>query len=350
MKRIIRALALGMALLLIAAVAPAQNLADVAGALNDFTNAMAPVLPVNSTVGSTWSDAYIGQLLAIPPHLGAGLTAGVTMVPGQFINTLFGVMGVDPATITGIDKLAQYGLPIPAAAVSARVGGIILPFDVGAKVGFIPEQLDLKALVPGATFEYLLYGADLRYALLDEKKNFIDLSIGVGYSYLKGLVEIALPIGAQSYSFTTPGPVNHTLALSEPALHLSWESHAVDITAQVSKQILILTPYIGAGLTIGKPNVKAGLKADLTLDGTPITTAEVESLAADLEAAGIPLPANPADLVNGYFFQADIQKGTDLRVYGGASLDLLIVRLDLNLLYSFIGRNFGASAGLRVQL
>ena len=31
------------------------------------------------------------------------------------------------------------GIPIPATAVEARIGGFILPFDIGIKAGYIPE-------------------------------------------------------------------------------------------------------------------------------------------------------------------------------------------------------------------
>jgi hypothetical protein len=38
------------------------------------------------------------------------------------------------------------------------------------------------------------------------------------------------------------------------------------------------------------------------------------------------------------------------RVFGGFSVNLLVLKLDLGALYSFPGGSYGASANLRVQL
>ncbi len=351
-----RFLILAVCLILsLAAFAQEGSLQEVTDGLNEFTQALAPVMPLNSTIGTTWSDAYIGQLLDIPPHFGVGATAGITFVPSSFLPTLLTTMGVDSSAIPGFDTLVSLGVPMPAAAANARIGGFILPFDIGIKVGTLPPQVDLTTMIPNFDFSYMLVGADIRYALLQEKKNLVDLSVGLGLNYLSGEIGVSMDIPAVAYDFQAPSEadpsvmVPHTLGMTTPRLHMAWQAVSVDLSAQVSKRILFFTPYAGVGLTIGKPSAETGLKSSLTLDGAPVTAAEVEELMALFAAAGLPAPVSAESLTEGYVFTTEVTKGTDMRAYGGFSLDILMVRLDLNALYSFIGKNWGGSLGLRVQ-
>jgi hypothetical protein len=334
---------------------PLASMDTIADGLQAFTNAIAPSIPLNSTTGNIWSDAYIGQLIAMPPHFGVGEVLGFTFIPGSYVKQLISAVsgGVSQSELGLPDVLLSLGIPIPALVTTARIGGFILPFDIGIKFGMIPvKQQDALAAL-GLSISYTLVGGDVRYALLDEKKNLIDLSVGLSLNYLATSITIPTGMGATTYDFTLPDSSTHTLALSEPKLFLGWSSFAADLTAQVSKRILFFTPYAGAGLCIGTPKVQTGIKSQLTYDGQPMTDAqmaELQTLSDNLEAMGLPPPVDPASLKEGYVFEANVTKGTDLRVYGGFSLDIWVVRLDLNVLYSFLGRNYGANLGARIQL
>lgn len=344
-------------LVLVAATGFSQidQLKTIASGLQTFTNAMATSIPLNSTTGNIWSDAYIGQLIAVPPHFGVGATAAITCIPGDYLNTLTTAISgaVSPEELGLPSYLASFGVPIPAAVANARVGGFILPFDVGVKFGYLPDEA--KALLSGAglNVSYLLAGADVRYALLNEKKNFIDLSVGVSLNYLSSTMTIPTKMGATDYTFVLPDSSTHTLRMAEPQIYLGWSCLAADVTAQVSKRILFLTPYLGVGATFGRPSVTTGIQSALTYDGAAMTDAQMSALQTlydNLVTMGLPAPVNPSTLKEGYLFQSDVSGGTDLRVYGGFSLDILVVSLDINALYSFIGKNYGANVGLRVQL
>jgi hypothetical protein len=337
------------------AFAQTVDMTVFADGLQAFTDQLAPALPVNSTIGTAWSDAYIGGF----PHLGAGAAVGVTTVPAAFVNDLLSVLSIDPASIPGFDYVAAYGLPIPAAVASARLGGLLLPFDVGVKFGAIPPQVDMTQVLPaGMGLSYTLAGADLRLALLNEKKSFIDLVVGVGADYLDGKVSLPLNIGTQDLTFNAPDDPanlagtwsNHTLSLSDPSLYLAWQTVSADLTVQVSKNLLIFTPYVGAGVTLGKPAVQSGLKATMTLDGAAISDAQYETLRAQLAAADYPVPADFASLKDGYIFEAAIDQAMDYRAFGGLSVNLLILRLDLGASYNFVGKNLGGTVGVRLQL
>ena len=136
----------------------------------------------------------------------------------------------------------------------ARIGGFILPFDVGVKVGFLPEET--KALLPsGVTADYLMFGADVRYALLKGGALMPKLTVGAGYTYLKGSVTMA-DVAVAGSSFDVGGYGNRE---HDPDLTFDWEASVIDLKAQLSKGFLVLTPYVGVGASLAVTDAGGGL-------------------------------------------------------------------------------------------
>ncbi len=185
MKRWILVLCLVVAA---AAFLPAQvDLAVYQGAFQEFAEAAVGSLASTATSGLAWSPAHIGQF----PHLGLGLTVGAAMMPYEAVAPVLVMLGVTlPAEL---DFMETYGVPLPAAAIDARLGGIGIPFDIGLKIGFIPDQV--KAMMGDVQADYFIAGGDFRYAILQDKGMVPGLSVGVGYSYLKGGVQVAGLLG-----------------------------------------------------------------------------------------------------------------------------------------------------------
>jgi len=146
-----------------------------------MASTLSATLPFNSTLGLNWSDAYIGQLLGVPPHFGVGVSAGATTVQADEIKTLLTTLGVDTGAFPRI-------VPIPAAVAEARIGGFLLPFDIGVKGGYIPPDLGktIKDATGGLNLDYLAAGADLRFALIKGNLLLPRVSLGVGVNYMKG--------------------------------------------------------------------------------------------------------------------------------------------------------------------
>jgi hypothetical protein len=308
-------------------------------ALTDFTGAMATALPINATTGSAWSDSFIGDF----PHFGVSASLGATLIPSSALNDVLGVMGLSLDSLgSEASSVLALGVPFPAWVVQARIGGFILPFDIGVKYGTIPESLNVfSGLGDGYVFSYTLAGLDLRYDILNEKKNFIDLSVGGGVYYLAGKIQIPLDGVVNDYTFTAPDSSSHTISFDTPNLYLGWESVSFDLNAQVSKQILFLTPYLGAGLTLGNPAVTSGITAtNIYLDGAATDASALSNYFNGLDTS----------FTNGWVTNSTLTNSVDARVYGGFSFDIFVVHLDLNAMYSFIGQNYGGSLNLRVQL
>ncbi len=329
---------------LVAFGAWAQDLSTFKTGFESFAVDMAATLSYNATVGNNWSDAYIGQF----PHFGAGVALGATAVPADSLKPLFTAMGKPlPA------ELQQYGLPIPAAAVSAKLGGLFLPFDLGVKAMILPAQATAALSSQGIAADYKLIGGNVRVALLKEKGLMPDLSIGGGYNRLVGTMSMDAGIPTQTYLFTPPSNPEHSLEVRDPTIALDWTTDSFDFSAQVSKKILFLRPFLGVGYSLGKSAVNGGLKADMyyddnTGDATPahlITAGELQDIKDQLAAAGQPVPDISAD---GFMFAAENNEPV-LRLYGGVSLNILFLNLDLQGIYVPKTKSLGANAMIRVQ-
>lgn len=306
-----------------------QDLGAFADGFTAFATDAAPTLSYNATVGNNWSDAYIGQF----PHFGVGLALGATMVPAESVKSLFEAMAIAlPA------ELDQVGLPIPAVALSAKIGGFFLPFDIGLKGMILPESVTKSLSAQGIAADYKLIGGNIRVPLLKEKLLIPDLSVGLGYNHLSGSIAMDLKLGTNpTYSYET-----HNITIDDPSLGIGWKTDSFDITAQLSKKLLFLRPYLAGGFSFGKSSFTGGLKGNIS-EGT---TGDIDAIKAALIAAG----QDVSMLDNtGFEFGAE-SKDPVFRLYGGLSLDLFFIVLDLQGVWVPKGNSLGASAMLRLQL
>lgn len=329
MKRIVLISMMALA----AAGAWAQDLADFQGGFESFATDMAATLSYNATIGNNWSDAYIGQL----PHFGVGLALGVTSVPAESLEKFFQAALGEALP----DNLKKAGLPIPAAALSAKIGGIILPFDFGIKAMVLPPEATEAVSALGIAADYKLLGANIRLGLVKEGILFPDVSLGAGYNRLMGSVLVPVGIPDQTFSFG-----GNNLVVQDPNLDLGWTTDSFDFTLQISKNVLFLRPFAGLGYSLGTSSVTGGLKSSMTYNGTPVDEAMLATIIDDMEDNSIPVPTLST---SGFSFSAT---NTDpvLRVYGGLSLNLFFLNLDLQGIYVPKTKGLGANAMIRVQL
>ncbi len=339
MKRI------GVAFVLLALIAgpyvfaQARDFDAFTSGIYSFIGGMADALPFNASIGLNWSDAYIGEF----PHFGFGVTAGATGIPMSAVEQAMDMMGVNLMNLFPElgPIIATYGFPLPAAVVDARVGGFFLPFDIGFKVGYLP--VEVRELLPSdLDIEYLMIGGDLRFALVQDEEWRPDISIGVGYSYLKGNVIMEGIFGGDEQIEDLGG---YDITLRDPDFNFYWEANVFDLKLQISKQLLIVTPFIGGGISYGWASAGAGLESDVLVNGDPITQQQIQDIQQYLTYLGKPLP----DLSSkGILMNSDIE-GWSFRAFGGISLDLLILRIDLGAMYNFSSNSYGITGNVRLQ-
>jgi hypothetical protein len=303
---------------------------------------LAEVLPFNSTIGLNWSDSFIGQM---PPHFGIGISAGFTTMDFTAISGLMKLFG----TSVPLDSImfGSNGLfSFPAYTVEARIGGIKIPLDIGLKFGLLTPDFSksqIEKFFKGVDLgiDYLLLGADFRYALLNNKVFPLCVSIGFGVNYLRGGIEKAFLQGV-----SIDGPAyGIKLSQSSSKLEFQWSTINFEFKPQISFPLKILTPYAGAGLSYSMTNAgysvtTAGLK--VTNPGNTLNEDEIKELLK--KEFGI------TEISDKGFENTKNLSKFNIRAFGGFSVNLIFVRFDLTAMYNVLSGNLGATLGLRFQL
>ncbi len=349
MKKILFLLIAGV--LAVSGVA-AQQFEKVEAAFGTFADDLSAALPFASTIGLNWSDAYIGKF----PHLGVALVGGAVGLPadafGKVLGTLSGgeiggdLLSFLPPELEEVGE--AFGMPFPAAAIEARLGGLILPFDIGLKVGFIPDEFDMEDALPaGMGADYQLVGADVRFRLVEEKFIIPEISVGGGINRLTGGVSFVTEDDIFIDSFEVPDPDDFTqvntydISLKAPEFGFNWATTVLDVKAQISKRLLIFRPYAGVGMTMGSSTVRGGAYTEVQ----GITDAEWETITSALEQLGEDVP----QLTREGFTITSKQGGFATRVYAGTSVELLFLKVDLTGFYEVVSQSLGLSGALRIQ-
>jgi hypothetical protein len=331
MKRSIAALAIAL-LLATGAFAQSTTLSGFQTAFTSFSGAMAGSLALNSTIGSNWSDAYVGSF----PRFGAGVTLGSAFISVADAEPLFSALGAAALP----DALKKIGVPLPAAVGTFKIGLPFLPIDVGVKGMYLPPQAGAKLeQLTKVAFEYSNFGIQVRYALLKQNLLLPNISLGASYNFQKGSIKANAGIGSEDFTLTTDQGAT-TITASDPALALGWQSNVFDFTAQISKQLLFLVPYVGAGYTVGKSAVTGGVSSTMSTT----YTGGIPALNTWLAANGGPEISD-----QGFMYSGNADKPV-FRVYGGLSLRIIVLDLDTQVMYVPATKALGASLTTRIQI
>ena len=323
------------------------------GAFETLGDGVVNTLPHYNAIGLQWSDAYIGQLLRPIPNLGLGVSFGAVTIPGSVISDTVEPFGVDLASEGDIgEAIDRFGLPIPAYTVDARLGGVILPFDVGLKVGGVDTEFGFGDR--DVEMDYLLVGGDIRYAVFEGGVVMPKISAGVGVNHSRMDLSVPGVLGdnVQLATFQGPDPdspgdqTDYDLSLEDPSLGIGWESTSVDLKAQASKRFVFIEPFIGAAVSYATSNVTGATRSDLLVNGQSydsLSEDKQDAIDDALEEEGI--DADDASLS----FSED-QTGWSGRAFAGAGLRVIpFTALDLGASIDTTG-SFGAQMNLRLQL
>ena len=338
MKRLL--LVIGIFALLSGGVwAQAPDLSEFEASFQSFADGVANSLPITASIGLNWSHAYIGQF----PHFGVGVSVGGMFLPYESIEPVVTALGVGSSIP---EELKTLGLPFPTIAAGARLGGFILPFDMGFKFGMIPEEAkDLFS--EDVTADFFLIGGDVRFPVVKGKGLIPTLSVGGGYTFLRGRIGITDVSASQTinlYDYLQPiyGGTTHELIFTEPDLTFNWDTHTIEAKAQASWNLLLFTPHVGLGAAYGISNAGGGLSSTVVYSNDAgVTEDQMKDV---LESLGYPIPtANGLEVIseaNGWSFW----------VYGGTAINIFFIKVDLSAMYNFLNGDYGASVNLRLQL
>ncbi|MCL2879312.1 MAG: hypothetical protein FWF29_03620 [Treponema sp.] len=315
--------------------ADAIQIEDLQKTMDGFTQELAYSLPFNSGLGLNWADAHIKNF----PHFGVGFSLGFTTMEATSFDKLISYFSPSlPSWVTGFG-----GFPLPGYALEGRLGGLILPFDIGFKFGVMP--IDPK----GGNFQrldYLLVGGDIRYRLVEDKGLLPGISIGVGINYLKGGLGMNAGNGTSigyTDNITDPdNPTDKSINLAAPLLNLDWETKTLEFKAQISKKFLIITPYLGIGASNGWSKAGYSVKTKITDEtGQEVDLNVVKPIMEQFGLKGFD--------ANGFGSSAGFT-GWSYRLYGGFSFNLPFFKIELTGLYNLRDQKYGGTIGARFQI
>lgn len=190
---------------------------------DDLGTSFASALPQVTGMQNIYADAFIGKIFPTAiPHFGAGINASLIKVDTSALNDIFDELSL---SADGVNN----SMYLPSASADIRVGGVLLPFDVGF-VFLKTPSINISDISLGFT----TFGVDVRYAILEDGLVTPGLSVGLGYLY-NGL----------EFDYSSHGAkVSYDIGV-----------HSIYTTVQVSKNIVVVTPFAGARFMVSSQNV-----------------------------------------------------------------------------------------------
>lgn len=305
------------------------------------------ILPETNSLSGIQPDAYIGKVFpSVPPHFAAGINVSITPVNASFISSNFNSLTAAISTmLKDTDAIADNldlalafqfpdKLPYPAASVSARVGGLFLPFDIGLWGITTGKIFHNKSIgnSPLFDFEYTSLGADLRYAVIEGKGLFPKISVGAGYQFVRQNVGMSFSKGFvfdSGYQDPDGKPITGAATLA-PSINLMVDTHTFFGQIQVSKTILILTPYLGLKALFTTSNCSYKWKYDTFIND------EKYDWLSDGDEKQVTHTVS--------------DNGIQTQIFGGLGLNFAIFQTSLNVAYNFSSKLFTGSLGMNIKL
>jgi hypothetical protein len=290
-----------------------QSIGDVEDDFAAFSNDVAVALPFMSSIGLTRSEPN-------PRLFSVGVSAGAVTIPADAFTDVATTFNIDlPEAIGG----AEAGVPLPAWTLEGKLNLPVIP-TIGVKVGYLTPELTENLTGGDFSVDYLLAGADVTVPIIKGNLVLPSLDVTAGFNYLKGA--ISMPVDVSSYTVTT---AYGNIGFSEGAeLVYAWEAKVLDFKLQASKGLLFLRPYAGLGYSYSIATAGGGFDAEIVSDFTP------EQLTALQNEFGL-------EVEDQSFLITSDANGHAFRAYGGVGINLLLVRLDLNILYGFQTKTLG---------
>ena len=223
---------------------------SVDAAFDSLTDHLLKVYPETVTQLGTWPDAYIGKLVpSVPPHFGIGVSASGTFIStSAFTDAITAIINTIDESASGTTEKFTFSItekiPIPAYSVNARLGGFFLPFDIGLYGSYLNfNKLSYNDFSGG--IRYWSAGGDIRVALMKGNAVLPKLSLGAGYIFTRMNLHTA---GSKAYII---GSDSYT-ARADTNVH--FDMHTIFMQVQLSKKLLIFTPYVGARAVLNVAN------------------------------------------------------------------------------------------------
>lgn len=285
--------------------------------LNDFTGGLDDSILNTQPLQNVWAESWIGMLI---PNVkfGFGINAGLASLDISPLK--------DAASALAIDEAGNLNdtLAFPTATADLRLGGFILPFDIGFTISSIDsskiEELDDK--ISPCEFDYFSAGGDLRFCILNKGSKLVHarISLSGGGYYTKGSVKVA------------------DKDSSESSASFDFNSTTLFLGAQANAKLFCFVPFAGGRVAIAKTNIKWAAHADwLNILGDDSN---------GYIAKAVKYNILPSDFGN----ESESEWTLHPQVFGGIGIDLFIIDVTVSASYDFAKQILGAAASVRFSL
>lgn len=282
----------------------------IEGSLDTFAGTLLKSIPSAQVGQNQWAQAWIGSLLPTF-NMGGGVNVSAATVDIKPIKSFCSELG-----ITALDSFNADSIPFPVVAADIRLGGIILPFDIGFSVMKLDtSKIDsLNQAMNGIALDYFTIGGDIRYAVFKLPLFNFRVSASAGYYYTSTKLSYA---GSSSDMMK--------------GAKLNLETSTFVVGAQASAKFLrILVPFAGARLMVSNGSMDWSLTPNWN-----------QLLTGMDSAATYFLPKTFAG-------KTSSETSWQPQLYVGLGLDLFVVDITASVGYTFGPNVFNGAVSLRV--
>lgn len=285
--------------------------------LDDFIDNLGDSIINTQALQNVWAESWIGMLIP-NAKFGFGINAGLAALDISPLKDAADALAIDEA------KDLQDTLAFPTVTADLRLGGFLLPFDIGFTASAIDStKIDaLDEQITPCEFDYYSIGGDLRYCVFKIGSKHINTRISVsgGGYYTKGSVKVADKDSSDSSA---------TLDFSATTLFLG---------AQANAKFFCFVPFLGGRVAVAKSKVDWKVHADWL----NILKDDSKGYVSKAIAYNI-LPSDFGESV-------ESEWSVHPQVYGGLGIDLFVLNITVSASYDFVKQIPGAAASVRFAL
>lgn len=189
---------------------------DAKDGLNDLSDILVRAVPDSQMQQNVWAKAWLGEKL----HVGGGLNAGFSFMSIGSLLDAAEAIGVDTSDIPS-------SIPFPTLTADVRASLPFMPLDVGVTFSLLDTNKlsGLSHAFDHFNLDFYNFGFDFRYPLIKHGPLNSVLSLGGGFYYTKGGMEVTG---------------------KEAGVAMDYKAATFKINAQYSLDLSVIVPFVGA--------------------------------------------------------------------------------------------------------
>ena len=288
--------------------------------LNDFAKVLNDTVPNDQIQQNVWANSWIGYLVQVGngkfcPRFGLGVNLGAASMDMKPIKATSSAFKMD---LGGLPDL----LAMPTITFDARLGGVKvndfeLPLDLGFTLCTLNSSMfGLDKALKDISFDYFSIGFDVRYCIWHPDVLDTKLSVGAGFYYTKGSVDVSGSDASAGLNFKT---TNFTL------------------NSQISTKLLFFRPFAGIRLMFTNSDTNWYAKG---IKWSSILNSSNQQITEAIDN-GI-LPSSFSGGADGFKLRPVVQ--------GGFAFDFAVIDLTFSASYDIPSSVFGGAFSLRFSL